>query len=90
MLDIANDVASFIEKNKSIYKNKVKPSQWGNIRSIASSSNEFIEDIKSYITHGDKKWQNDQVKILIRSIEAQEVDPRSYTTLLAMKMGAEQ
>lgn len=88
MLDIANEVAAFVDKHKKSELKNIKPSQWGNIRSIASSNQEdFIENIKTYISSGAKKWEEKQVKTLMDAISNHKINKQKFTKLLAMKMG---
>jgi hypothetical protein len=88
MLDIANEVAAFVDKHKKSELKNIKPSQWGNIRSIASSNKEdFIENIKTYISNGAKKWEEKQVKTLMDAISNHKINKQKFTKLLAMKMG---
>lgn len=88
MLDIANEVAAFVDKHKKSELKNIKPSQWGNIRSIASSNQEdFIEKIKTYISSGAKKWEEKQVKTLMDAISNHKINKQKFTKLLAMKMG---
>lgn len=87
MLDIANEVAIFVNEQKSKLKN-IKPSQWGNIRSTASSNqNDFLEKIKIYISNGTRKWEDGQINILMNAINNHKIDKQKFTKLLAMKMG---
>ena len=87
MLDIANEVAIFVNEQKSKLKN-IKPSQWGNIRSIAlSQDKDFLEKIKSYISNGARKWEDGQINILMNAINNHKIDKQKFTKLLAMKMG---
>lgn len=88
MLDIANEVAVFVNENKKEKLKNIKPSQWGNIRSIASSGEvNFIEKIKTYISSGTREWEDKQVKILMDGINNHKIDKQKFTKLLAMKMG---
>jgi hypothetical protein len=88
MLDIANEVATFVATHKKSTFSNIKPSQWGNIRSIASSNqNDFVEKIKTYISSGTKKWEEKQQNILLTTIENHKMDKQKFTKLLAMKMG---
>jgi len=64
-LDILIEVDKFIEDNKSLYQ-KIKASQWGKIRSICTSGeNNFIEEIREYISNGTKKWEENQIDTLL-------------------------
>jgi len=64
-LDILNEVDKFIHDNKSLYK-KIKPSQWGKIRSICTGGEDkFIEEIREYISNGTKKWEQNQIDTLL-------------------------
>ena len=87
MLDIANEVDEFVSNKKSILSN-IKPSQWGNIRSIASSAEpDFVEKVSNYIQNGAKKCDEKQAKTLIDSINNHKINKQKFTKLLAMKMG---
>jgi len=64
-LNILNDVDDFIKEYKTLYKN-IKPSQWGKIRSICTSGeDDFIGDIREYISSGTKKWEERQISTLL-------------------------
>ena len=66
-LNILNEVDTFIEEYKSLYKN-IKPSQWGKIRSICTSgSDSFLDEVKEYIGHGTKEWENKQQEKLLEN-----------------------
>jgi hypothetical protein len=65
-LKILNDVDEFISNYKSLYGN-IKPSQWGKIRSICTSTNEnFLDEIQEYIGHGTKEWEKKQQEKLLK------------------------
>jgi len=66
-LNILNDVDNFIkEYYKPLYE-KIKPSQWGKIRSICTSGkDDFTEEIKEYISTGTKKWEENQINTLLK------------------------
>ena len=88
MLDMASEVAVFVERHKKSTFSNIKPSQWGNIRSIASSNqSDYIEKINSYISNGSKKWEDSQVATLMGAIENHKRNKQKFTKLLAMKMG---
>jgi hypothetical protein len=88
MLDIANEVAEFVNTHKKPTFSNIKPSQWGNIRSIASSDEDnFIETIKTYISSGSKKWEENQQNTLMDKINNHKINKQKFTKLLAMKMG---
>lgn len=88
MLNIANEVADFVTQHKKSKLKDIKPSQWGNIRSIASRKEEdFLEKIKTYISNGTRKWEEEQRNILIKAIDNHKTDKQKFTKLLAMKMG---
>lgn len=88
MLNIASEVDEFVKANKKSTFSNIKPSQWGNIRSIASSNqNDFIEKIKTYVSNGSKKWEDKQQDALTSTIDNHKIDKRKFTKLLAMKMG---
>ncbi|MEY4503773.1 MAG: hypothetical protein RL154_65 [Pseudomonadota bacterium] len=90
MLNIANEVAVFVKEHKNGKLKNIKPSQWGNIRSIASSNQDgFIENIKTYIYNGTKKWEDKQIKILMNAIDNHKIDKQKFIKLLAMKMGGQ-
>ena len=64
-LDILNEVDKFIKDNKSLYQ-KIKASQWGKIRSICTSGEDnFIDEIREYISGGTKKWEDRQIDTLL-------------------------
>ena len=64
-LNILNKVDDFIKNNKALYT-KIKPSQWGKIRSICTSREDnFKEQIEAYISHGVKKWEEKQIQKLL-------------------------
>ncbi len=64
-LNILDEVDTFILDNKPLYK-KIKPSQWGKIRSICTSGEEgFKEEIEKYISSGVKQWEEKQIKKLL-------------------------
>ncbi|QIR75252.1 hypothetical protein FA592_03015 [Sulfurospirillum diekertiae] len=86
-LRIAKNVADFIKNHKAEFKN-INSSQWGNIRSIASSNqNDFIEKIKGYIGSGSKKWETHQVETLVKAMDHDAINKQTFIKLLAMKMG---
>ena len=88
MLDIANEVTIFVNEHKKNKLKDIKPSQWGNIRSIASSNqNDFVEKINTYISNGARKWEDGQVNILMNAINNHKINKQKFTKLLAMKMG---
>ena len=65
-LNILNKVDKFILDNKALYT-KIKPSQWGKIRSICTSGDDgFKEEIEDYISNGVKKWEEKQIKTLLQ------------------------
>ncbi len=63
-LDNAQIVSKFIKDNKSLYGN-ITPSQWGAIRSICNSGENFKEEIEKYISNGVKKWENKQIETFL-------------------------
>ena len=66
-LSILNDVDNFIQDNKPLYE-KIKPSQWGKIRSICtSSSDDFKNKIREYVENGVKKWEKKQIDTLLNN-----------------------
>jgi len=88
ILDIAKEVADFVTTHKKSTFSNIKPSQWGNIRSIASSDEDnFIETIKTYISSGSKKWEENQQNTLMDKINNHKINKQKFTKLLAMKMG---
>lgn len=84
-LEIANQVAEFINKHKKEYKN-IKPSQWGNIRSIAQNSENFVADIHEYISSGTKKWDDKLMRLFEDAVQNHSIDKRKFITLLAIHM----
>lgn len=88
MLSIANEVAVFVTTHKKSTFSNIKPSQWGNIRSLASNGQvDFVEKIKTYISSGTRKWEEKQIKVLMDTINNHKIDTQKFTKLLAMKMG---
>lgn len=88
MLDIGNEVAVFVNKHKKEKLKNIKSSQWGNIRSIASSGeNKVSKEVLRYIINGTRRWECKQIKILIKAIIAHQIDKQKFTKLLAIKMG---
>jgi len=89
VLEIANEVAIFVEQHKKEKTfEKIKSSQWGNIRSIASSGDDkFMQKITEYITTGVKAWETHQHQTLLEAITSHTIDQQKFTTLLAMTMG---
>ena len=88
ILNIANKVAQFVSQHKKSTLKDIKPSQWGNIRSIASSGEaDFIEKIHTYIRGGSKKWEENQQNSLMDAINNHSINKQKFTQLLAMKMG---
>lgn len=88
ILSIANEVADFITTHKKSTFSNIKSSQWGNIRSIASSGEiDFVEKIKTYISSGTRKWEENQQNILMNKINNHKIDKQKFTKLLSMKMG---
>lgn len=87
-LEIANEVAQFVSDHKEKTFKKIKSSQWGNIRSIASSGeSKFIEEINKYVSTGTKKWEEGQVAVLMNAINKHNINKQNFIKLLAMKMG---
>jgi len=65
ILDLLDEVDEFISKYKNLYRN-ITPSQWGNIRSIARSNiDNPKKEIEEYISHGVKKWEDKQKRVLL-------------------------
>ncbi|MEA3228712.1 MAG: hypothetical protein U9P38_06555 [Campylobacterota bacterium] len=65
-LKILNEVDAFIDKNRTLYKN-IKSSQWGKIRSICTSGEDkYKEEIREYLSHGVKKWEDKQIDTLLQ------------------------
>jgi len=72
-LDILNDVDKFISDNKLTFfkikpkfEAKIKPSQWGKIRSICTSGDKnFKDEIEDYISNGVKAWNDEQRDALL-------------------------
>ena len=87
-LEIANEVAEFINLHKKEYKN-IKPSQWGNIRSIAQNSENFEADIHKYISGGAKKWDKPLIDLFENAVNKHKIDKRKFITLLAIHMPKE-
>ncbi len=81
-LKILNDVDKFISDHKdSLYK-KIKPSQWGKIRSICTSgTDKFKDEIEEYILNGTKKWEQNQIDTLL-----EKCDNLEFVKLLSIQM----
>ncbi len=89
-LDLAKEVAEFVKNHKKSTFAKIKPSQWGKIRSIAASNeDDFLDEIQKYISNGSKKWEEKQRKALIDTVKKHTINKRYFTKLLAMKMGGD-
>lgn len=76
-------------KVQNVYEKFIDPSksQWGQIRSFASSaknSDELVENIKEYISHGKEKkqWENIQTKLFEEIQNSQ--NPIEFVKLLSM------
>jgi hypothetical protein len=90
ILDMAKEVAEFVATHKQSTFSNIKSSQWGNIRSIASSGEDkFMQKITEYITTGTKKWEVQQSTTLLNAINSHTIDQQKFTTLLAMTMGGQ-
>lgn len=86
-LEIANEVAAFVSKNKKAIFSNIKPSQWGNIRSIASSNEDnFMESINTYISNGTRKWEDKQIHSLISAVNNHTINKQKFVKLLSMQM----
>jgi len=87
-LELANEVASFISKNNSLYNKKMN-SQWGTIRSICSNSDDkdIKKDVEKYISNGiaKTKWEGNKKSTLLNAIE-ESMSPLQFTKLLSMQM----
>jgi len=85
-LDILDKVDNFINKNTDLSKKKMN-SQWGQIRSICSTStNDTIyENIKTYITHGvaKTKWEGKNEKSILDAIKNSN-KPLEFTKLVSI------
>jgi hypothetical protein len=87
---MAKEVAEFVATHKQSTFSNIKSSQWGNIRSIASSGEDkFMQKITEYITTGTKKWEVQQSTTLLNAINSHTIDQQKFTTLLAMTMGGQ-
>ena len=65
-LSVLNKVDVFIKDNTPLYKN-LKSSQWGKIRSICTSGGDnFKDEIRKYISHGAKKWEDKQIDTFLQ------------------------
>ncbi|MCR4942213.1 MAG: hypothetical protein K5978_05440 [Campylobacter sp.] len=85
-LNLLDEVKEFKEANKK----KLSPitnSQWGNIRSlcVGSNDNDIFDKIKDYISHGAKKWGENEQNALLNAIERSN-NKLKFTKLLAMNM----
>lgn len=84
-VEIIKEVRNFIDKYKKLYSN-ISNSQWGNIRKIARSFSEnFMEKIEEFISHGTKKWDYIQIIELKNAIKTSK-NPKKFTILLATEM----
>jgi hypothetical protein len=85
-LDLAEEVHDFIEKNKSLYSQKMN-SQWGSIRSLCANTKDIYADVKEYITHGiaKEKWDGAKGSTLLNAIKKSSKSVE-FTKLLAMQM----
>jgi len=80
-LNILNKVDVFINTDELLYKN-IKPSQWGKIRSICTNGTDnFADEIKEYISHGTKKWEQKQIDTLLA-----QCDDLEFIKLLSIQM----
>ena len=80
-LNILNEVDKFMEDNKSLYF-KIKPSQWGKIRSICiSGEDNFKDEIEEYISSGTKKWEQNQIDTLL-----EKCDNLEFVKLISIQM----
>ncbi len=81
-LKILNDVDKFISDHKDSLYRKIKPSQWGNIRSICTSeADRFKDEIEEYISNGTKKWEQEQIDKLL-----EKCDNLEFVKLLSIQM----
>lgn len=81
-LTMAKEVDEWAQKHASLYSN-IKPSQWGNIRSICTSNtDDYQAQIVDYVSKGTKKWEPTQIVLLQEAMQSVE-----FTKLLAIKMG---
>lgn len=79
---MAKEVDEWAQKHASLYSN-IKPSQWGNIRSICTSNtDDYQAQIVDYVSKGTKKWEPTQIVLLQEAMQSVE-----FTKLLAIKMG---
>lgn len=83
-IQIINEVKEFKNQYKNFYK-KISNSQWGNIRRIAKSFDDFIEEIEKFINKGVKKWDKYQADALIKAIKNSQ-NSKKFVILLATEM----
>jgi len=82
-LNLANEVSNFIKENKTLYKD-ISNSQWGTIRSICVSfKDDYLKEIKEYISDGVEKWSQDQIDKLLENKN------REFIHLLSIQMPKE-
>ena len=62
-LNVLDKVDEFIKNHKSLYIN-IKNSQWGKIRSVCISNDDYKNEIIDYISDGVKQWDEKQQQIL--------------------------
>ena len=80
-LDLASAVYAFMQENRTLYKN-ISSSQWGTIRSICSSSSDnFRDEIRAYVSDGKVTWKTQQIESLL-----EEGKSRAFIQLLSMQM----
>ncbi len=82
-LDILSEVDRFIKENNSLYK-KIKPSQWGTVRSICTArSDNFKNEIKTYISSGKVAWSEKQIELLCLDSDSYSLE---FIKLIAIQM----
>lgn len=80
-LNLGKKVAEFIKDNTPLYS-KIKPSQWGTIRSICTKGDQdFKSQIQDYINSGKAKWETKQIDTLLNYS-----DDLEFFKLLSMQM----
>ena len=80
-LELASAVYTFIQENRTLYKN-ISNSQWGTIRAICSgSSDDFRGEIREYVSDGKVTWKTEQIESLL-----EEGKSRAFIKLLSMQM----
>ncbi len=84
LLDLAEKVNEFVDKNKEKLYKSITNSQWGQIRSICSNYPEnYDEKIREFVGSGVKKWNDKQKNTLLNNHSPE------FIKLVAMQMQKE-